>query len=149
MNLMSIASCTVIPPPTNNLDAVRPQVVLPNGVIKLDPLLSTFLPTLGLFSDPAPKPLGSLVQVTLHQKYLVNTIEIQGLPNQHATVIPVSQTDDHELPMLSMSEDDGKEKFSYSIQISRNGQDWIKLFNYSNYVCHRVQKLHFPTLDFR
>ena len=91
------------------------------------------------------------MRVTLRNDCLVNTIELEGFFNQQQNGSVLSPGDTDELPMLTRSSvpQFNNEKISYTIQVSKNGQDWIKLFDYSDYSCHRVQKLHFPTLAVR
>ena len=77
-------------------------------------------------------PCETLARVTLKQECLVNTIELEGLPCTYLR-----------------PEDEHKETFSYKIYVSKDGKDWIKLFDYSEYSCHSIQRLAFPALVFR
>ena len=102
----------------------------------------------------------STVKVTLKTKQdcLLNMIELEGFPNQPLDrCLPAIAED--EVPMLSTQSSQlitymadssfQNERFSYIIRVSKNGKDWIELFNYSMYSCHSIQKLYFPTLAFR
>lgn len=87
-------------------------------------------------------PCETIVRVTLSQEYLVNTMEIESLPTE-TNWSRLITTD--EIGVFNVQ----NETFSYKIYVSKDGKDWRELFNYSDYNCHSIQKLHFPALVFR
>ena len=90
-------------------------------------------------------PYETLVRVTLKQECLVNTIELEGSPSPLSSLRCVPATTEDEVPTNGQN----KEKFSYKVYVSKDGKNWIKLFDYSDYGCHNIQKLTFPALAFR
>jgi hypothetical protein len=89
-------------------------------------------------------PCETLVRVTLKQECLVNTIELEGHPTQvNGRRFTTTESDDTGVYNVQ------NEALSYKLYVSKDGKDWKELFDYSNYSCHSVQKLHFPPLVFR
>lgn len=86
-------------------------------------------------------PCKTLVRVTFknEQLCLVNYIALGTLSDQIT-----STTKKDEVPMFSANNN-----FSYKLYISKDGKKWIKLFDYTEYRCHRIQVLQFPALAFR
>lgn len=86
-------------------------------------------------------PSDRLVRITLKEECLVNTIELEGSPCGSLK------------PFLDGGEvakrDIRNETFSYKIFVSKDGKEWLTLFNFSEYNCHSIQKLNFPALAFR
>ena len=92
-------------------------------------------------------PCETLVRVTLKQECLVNTIELESLFGPCPRFSPVGWPAIADDEVTTCNVDD--KKFSYKIYVSKDGKDWTKLFDYSEYSCQNIQKLSFPALAFR
>ena len=97
-----------------------------NGVPNV-PLCEVVMGTLGnsfLGPTPLPTPVFS-VTVVFDSVYLLNHLLMKPYPDEPAA----------EKPYLG---------FSYTISISRDGSNWLPLFDYSSYLCYSTQSLVFP-----
>ena len=71
------------------------------------------------------------VVVTLEDVFLINVIEVEGIPTPRNAVATLNNS------------------FSYELMISKDKKNWAKLVDYSRYCCYGVQKLIFPTVAFK
>ena len=90
---------------------------------------------------PSFFPRNTLVRVTLKEECLVNKIELAIDPLSYLE-FPPTEVKRNWRRFHALA-------FSYKIYGSKNGNDWIEIFDYSDYQCRSVQKLHFPALVFR
>ena len=97
-----------------------------NGIPNV-PLCEVVMGTLGntfLSPVPLPSPVFS-VTVVFNTTYLLNHLLLKPYPEEPPA----------DRPHLG---------FSYTVEISQDGNNWMALFNYSSFFCYSTQSLVFP-----